>query len=106
RQRGARYVGLVGSRVKIQKILLRAREAGFSAEQLSRVRAPIGLDVGAVTVEGIAVAIAAELGAVRRRGPEASRDLRAPGRVDPRKAKRPPATALPPPRASTLRASE
>lgn len=106
RQRRPRYVGLVGSRVKIQKILLRARDAGFSEELLTRVRAPIGLDVGAVTVEEIAVAIAAELVAVRRRGPEVSRDLREPGRVDPRKAKRPPATALPPPRASTVRASE
>lgn len=95
-QDGVRYVGLVGSRVKIQKILLRARERGFSEAVLEKVRAPIGLDVGAVTVEEIAVAIAAELVAVRRRGPEVSRELANPGRVDPRRAKLPPATKLPP----------
>lgn len=81
RQRDPRYVGLVGSKVKITKILHRAREAGFPEELVARVRAPIGLDVGAVTVEEIAVAIAAELVAVRRRGPDASRDLANPGRV-------------------------
>lgn len=93
-----RYVGLVGSRVKIQKILLRAREQGFPEERLARVRAPIGLDIGAVTVEEIALAVAAELVAVRRRGPEVSRDLREPGRVDARERARPPATQLPPAR--------
>jgi len=100
RQPEPRYVGLIGSRAKIRKVLLRARERGFADAELERVRAPIGLDVGAVTVEEIAVAVAAELIAVRRRGPEASRDLRVPGRVDPRKANLPPATALPPRRAA------
>ncbi len=96
RQARPRYVGLVGSFAKIRKILLRARDKGYDEEALSRVRAPIGLDIGAVTVEEIALAVAAELVAVRRRGPEASRDLRVPGRVDPRKAKLPPPTELPP----------
>lgn len=100
RQEAARYVGLVGSRAKIRKILLRAREQGFADDVLERVRAPIGLDIGAVTVEEIAVAIAAELVAVRRRGAEASRTLERPGRLeDPRAAALPPATKLPPRRA-------
>lgn len=99
RQPDPRYIGLIGSRAKIRKILLRAREQGFADAALEQVRAPIGLDIGAVTVEEIAVSVAAELVAIRRRGPEASRDLRDPGRVDPRKAKLPPATALPPRRA-------
>lgn len=98
RQDSPRYVGLVGSRAKIRKVLLRAREQGLTDAQLERVRSPIGLDIGAVTVEEIAVSVAAELVAVRRRGLEASRDLRVPGRVDPRKATLPPATKLPPPR--------
>lgn len=95
-QESPRYVGLVGSRAKIRKILLRAREAGLDEARLERVRSPIGLDIGAVTVEEIAVAVAAELVAVRRRGPGVSRDLRVPGTVDPRQAALPPATKLPP----------
>jgi xanthine dehydrogenase accessory factor len=79
RQDDARYVGLVGSKVKITKILHRAREAGYPAEKIARIRAPIGLDVGSITVEEIAVAIAAEMIAVRRRGPDASRELLNPG---------------------------
>ncbi|MBX3470633.1 MAG: XdhC family protein [Planctomycetes bacterium] len=96
RQDAPRYVGLVGSRAKIRKLLLRARERGLPEEQLEAVRAPIGLDIGSVTVEEIALSVAAELVAVRRRGPGASRDLRDPGRVDPRQAALPPATKLPP----------
>jgi xanthine dehydrogenase accessory factor len=80
----ARYVGLVGSRVKIRKILTRALDKGFPRERLERVRAPIGLDVGSVTVEEIALSIACELVAVRRRGPTASRELANPGAVDER----------------------
>lgn len=95
RQDHVRYVGLVGSRAKIRKVLLRAREQGFDDALLERVRAPIGLDIGAVTVEEIAVSVAAELVAVRRRG-AVSRDLREPGRVDPRQASLPAATKLPP----------
>ncbi len=71
----ARYTGLVGSKVKIKKILERAASKGFPQDRLDRVRAPIGLDVGAVTVEEIAVSIAAELVAVRRLGTGLSRHL-------------------------------
>lgn len=93
----ARYVGLVGSRAKIHTILERARDKGFPAEQLEGVRSPIGLDIGAVTVEEIAVAIAAELVAVRRRGGQASRELKHPGQLDERAARQArlgPATSL------------
>lgn len=82
-----RYVGLVGSRGKIHAVVQRAAAKGFSAEVLSKVRAPIGLDIGSVTVEEIAVSIAAELVAVRRRGPEASRTLAHPGALSERETK-------------------
>ncbi|MCC7241800.1 MAG: XdhC family protein [Acidobacteria bacterium] len=65
--RELRYLGLIGSRAKVARIydqLLGGRHA--SLEQLSRVHAPIGLDIGAVTPQEIAVSIAAELVAVRR----------------------------------------
>ena len=45
-----------------------ARGGGADAEALSRVRAPAGLDIGAVTPEEIALSIVAEMVAVRRRG--------------------------------------
>lgn len=82
-----RYVGLVGSRSKIHAIVQRAAAKGIPEELLAQVRAPIGLDIGSVTVEEIAVSIAAELIAVRRRGPEASRVLKNPGHLSEREQK-------------------
>lgn len=64
----ARYVGLIGSRRKIVTIFEDLHRHGVPREQLERVHAPIGLDLGAVTPAEIAVSIAAELIAVRRRG--------------------------------------
>ena len=63
----ARYVGMIGSKRKVAAVLARLRGRGFSDEDLARVHAPIGLDIGADTVEEIAVSIVAELIAVRRR---------------------------------------
>ncbi|MBN1419430.1 MAG: XdhC family protein, partial [Planctomycetes bacterium] len=67
--RPVRYIGMIGSRRKIG-VLFRALqdEGAGTAEALARVHAPIGLAIGAVTVEEIAASIAAELVAVRRKG--------------------------------------
>ena len=65
----AAYVGMIGSRRKVELIrrsLLRSGAA--TEEELNRVFAPVGLDIGAVTVPEIAVSIAAQLIAVRRKG--------------------------------------
>jgi xanthine dehydrogenase accessory factor len=62
----AKYVGLIGSRRKVKTIYDDLIEQGVSREKLSRVHAPIGLELGAVTVPEIAVSIAAELITVRR----------------------------------------
>jgi xanthine dehydrogenase accessory factor len=62
----AGYIGLIGSKRKIIKIFSDLREQGVSSEQLNRVHAPIGLNLGAVTPAEIAVSIAAEIIAVRR----------------------------------------
>jgi xanthine dehydrogenase accessory factor len=62
----ARYVGLIGSKRKIVTILEDLQRQGVPREQLERVHAPIGLDIGATTPAEIAVSIAAELIAVRR----------------------------------------
>jgi xanthine dehydrogenase accessory factor len=66
RQRPA-YVGLVASRKRSALLFERLHEDGFSAEELRRVSAPSGLDLGAETPQEIALSIAAEI-AQRRRG--------------------------------------
>jgi xanthine dehydrogenase accessory factor len=63
--RGARYVGLIGSRRKIRLIFEDLLEAGVSAEALERVYAPLGIHIGSQTVPEIAVSICAELVAHR-----------------------------------------
>jgi xanthine dehydrogenase accessory factor len=64
--RQLRYIGLIGSRAKVKRIYDVLVEEGVQPEQLENVHAPIGLDIGAVTPQEIAVAIVAELIAVRR----------------------------------------
>ncbi|GAB4410129.1 MAG: hypothetical protein Kow00106_03890 [Anaerolineae bacterium] len=60
------YIGMIGSRAKCQIVLDHLRSDGYSEEALSRVYAPIGLDLGGPTPGEIAVAILAEIIAVRR----------------------------------------
>jgi xanthine dehydrogenase accessory factor len=68
-----RYLGLIGSRAKVARIFDALRADQMSPELLQRVHAPIGLDIGAVTPQEIAVAILAELIAVKH-GKFAARD--------------------------------
>lgn len=62
------YVGMIGSRRRTNIVLARLREAGFGEEVLKEVRAPVGLDIGAVTPEEVALSILAEIVAHRRGG--------------------------------------
>ncbi len=71
----AKYIGMIGSRKKIQTIYKNLQEKGFPAEDFLRVHAPIGLDIGALTPEEIAVAIVAEMIAVRRKGQEIKKEV-------------------------------
>jgi xanthine dehydrogenase accessory factor len=64
----ADYVGLIGSKRRTNIVLDRLRESGAAAERLGKVHAPVGLDIGAVTPEEVALAIMAEIVAVRRGG--------------------------------------
>jgi xanthine dehydrogenase accessory factor len=64
--RDLRYVGLIGSRAKVARVYDALLEDGVDPERFARVHAPIGLDLGAVTPQEIAVSILAELIAVRR----------------------------------------
>jgi xanthine dehydrogenase accessory factor len=67
------YLGMIGSRGKVGRFRKRLEVRGLldgelGAARWARLRAPVGLNVGAETPDEIAIAIAAELVAVRRRG--------------------------------------
>lgn len=62
------YVGMIGSRRRTNIVLDRLRESGVDEEVLKEVRAPVGLDIGAVSPEEVALAILAEVVAHRRGG--------------------------------------
>jgi len=63
----ASYIGLIGSRSKIGRIFRALEDRGADPARLRSVKAPIGLDIGSRTSEEIAVSIAAQLIAHRRR---------------------------------------
>lgn len=67
-ERQARYVGMIGSRRKIKLIFDDLLAEGVSAEALSKVYAPVGIDIGSQTVAEIAISILAELVAHRNLG--------------------------------------
>ena len=62
------YVGLIGSKRRTSIVIDRLRESGVTEDQLKKIHAPIGLDIGAVSPEEVALAIMAEIVAVRRGG--------------------------------------
>ena len=62
----ARYIGMIGSKRKTIAIFRELVTEGIPEHLFERVHAPIGLDIGAITPEEIAVAITAELIAARR----------------------------------------
>jgi xanthine dehydrogenase accessory factor len=64
---GPDYVGLIGSKRRTNIVLERLREAGTDEARLREVRAPIGLDIGAVSPQEVALSILAEI-VMRRRG--------------------------------------
>ncbi|HVF50424.1 MAG TPA: XdhC family protein [Pyrinomonadaceae bacterium] len=62
------YVGMIGSRRRTNIVLERLRESGVDEALLREVRAPVGLDVGAVSPQEVALSILAEIVAERRGG--------------------------------------
>jgi len=70
--RGLRFVGLLASRPKFVLIAAALGERGIPAQEVGAIHAPLGLELGAVTPEEIAVSVLAEMIAVRR-GVEAGR---------------------------------
>jgi len=66
-QTPARYIGMIGSKRKTITIFKELQQEGLAAHLFDRVNAPVGLDIGAITPEEIAVSITAELIASRRK---------------------------------------
>jgi xanthine dehydrogenase accessory factor len=62
----ARYVGMIGSKRKVLSVYQALEKEGYTPEEFSRVYAPMGLEIGALSPEEIAISITAELVAVRR----------------------------------------
>jgi xanthine dehydrogenase accessory factor len=75
----AGYIGLIGSKRRVLQTFRILLKEGFTEQQLNRVNAPIGLDIGAETPEEIAVSIMAEIVQNRRLGGSRSAE---PMRVD------------------------
>jgi xanthine dehydrogenase accessory factor len=69
------YVAFVGSRKKAEALKAALAKRGVAAERLARLKAPAGLDLGAITPDEIAISILAEIVTVRR--------ANAPGRASP-----------------------
>jgi len=64
----ARYIGMIGSKRKVAVVRKNLIASGFNEDDIDRLHAPIGIEIGSDTPEEIAVSIAAELIRVRRLG--------------------------------------
>jgi len=74
------YIGMIGSKGKVAATFSHLKEQGISGELLARVRAPIGLDIGARTPAEIALSIMAEI-IVHRYGKNKKADCRPMGNL-------------------------
>jgi xanthine dehydrogenase accessory factor len=66
------YIGMIGSVKRVNTVYKNLEDEGYLPELIQSIYAPIGLDIGALTPEEIAVSICAELIKVRRGGTGAS----------------------------------
>src|SRR5204863_6025965 len=62
----ARYIAMIGSKRKVLNVVRELEKEGLSREALERIHAPMGLDIGAISPEEIAISVTAEMIAVRR----------------------------------------
>ncbi len=71
----ARYIAMIGSRRKVLGVMRELEKEGVPHEAFERLHAPMGLDIGAVSPEEIAISVTAEMIAVRRGAPSSWRAL-------------------------------
>jgi len=62
----ARYIAMIGSKRKVINVVKELEQEGIARERIKRIHAPMGLDIGAISPEEIAISVAAEMIAVRR----------------------------------------
>src|SRR3989440_1476328 len=62
----ARYISMIGSKRKVLNVIRELEKHGCSRSDFERIHAPMGLDIGAISPEEIAIAVTAEMIAVRR----------------------------------------
>jgi len=67
-QQPAQYIGMIGSEKRVRTVYQKLEQEGILPNILQSIHAPIGLDIGALTPEEIAISICAELIKVRRGG--------------------------------------
>lgn len=68
-----RYTGMIGSRRRVNGMIQQLLDEGYKKEDLDKINTPIGLHIGAVTPEEIAISIIAEIISVRRNGREGNK---------------------------------
>ncbi|MBC8166750.1 MAG: XdhC family protein [Bryobacteraceae bacterium] len=74
-QTRARYVSMIGSKRKVIAVIRELEKEGLPAEAFERIHAPMGLEIGAITPEEIAVSVVAEMIAIRRNPDSAWRQI-------------------------------
>ncbi len=62
----ARYIAMIGSKRKVLNVVRELEKEGIPRAAFERIYAPMGLDIGAISPEEIAISVAAEMIAVRR----------------------------------------
>ena len=71
----ARYIAMIGSRRKVLSVVKELEKEGIPREAFDKLNAPMGLEIGAVTPEEIAISVVAEMIAVRRGANPAWREV-------------------------------
>ena len=71
----ARYIAMIGSKRKVLNVVRELEKEGIDRAAFDRIHAPMGLDIGAISPEEIAIAVAAEMIAVRRKAASNWRSL-------------------------------
>jgi xanthine dehydrogenase accessory factor len=68
------YIGMIGSKRRVKGMIEELLEEGFSRDKLEQINAPIGLDIGAVTPDEIAISILAQLISYKNKGSTNKKD--------------------------------